>query len=201
VTFRNSPIATEADASMTPNTSIEALGRNSEHLVELGGGNLRDTHLVECHEASYGLSRTPSKAGDGEHCTQTVQRTEVQQTPGRNEERSRDRFLLFRDEWVKNRARDIRQAGSVSFNTCSEDTASITALNEFYKRRVFDGFKAEHRDEKELKIGMMQGLRDFESFPKDVAAAENLHMCRIVCREKSRHILMNTCRRQPKPRV
>ena len=65
---------------------------------------------------------------------------------------------------LRNRARDIRQAGSISFKTCSEDTASITALNEFYEWRVFDGFKAEHRDEKELKIGMMRSSRDFESF-------------------------------------
>lgn len=186
---------------MTPNTSIEALGRNSEHLVELGEEQLRDTHLVECQEASYRPSRTPSKAGGGAHGTQTVQRTEVQQTPSRIEERSRDSFLRFRDEWVKNRARDIRQAGSVSFNTCSEDTASITALNEFYKWRVFDGFKAEHRDEKELKIGMMQGSRDFESFPKDVAAAEKLHMCRIVCREKGRRVFRKTCRRRAKSRA
>src|SRR5260370_5598789 len=182
---------------MTPNTSIKALGRNFEHLVELEEEQLRDAHLVECHEASYRPSRTPSKAGGGAHGTQTVQPTDVQQAPSRIEERNRDSFLQFRDEWVRNRARDIRQAGSISFNTCSEDTASITALNEFYRSRVFGGFEAEHRDEKELEIAMMQGSRDFGSFPKDVAAAEKLQMCRIVCREKSRRV----CRRQAESRV
>ena len=186
---------------MNPNTSIETLGRNSEHLVELEEEQLRDTHLVACHEASYRPSRTPSKAGGRAHGTQTVQRTEVQQAPSRIEERSRDSFLRFRDEWVRNRARDIRQAGSISFNTCSEDTASITALNEFYRWRVFDGFEAEHRDEKELEIAMMQGSRDFGSFPKDVAAAEKLHMCRIVDREKGGRVFRMTCRRRAKSRV
>ena len=185
---------------MTPNTS-EALGRNSKHLVELEEEQLRDMHLVECHEASYRPSQTPSKASGGAHGTQTVQRTEVQQAPSRIEERSRDGFLRFRDEWVRNRARDIRQAGSISFKTCSEDTASITALNEFYKWRVFDGLKAEHREEKELEIVMMQGSRDFGRFPKDVAATEKLHMCRIVCREKDRRVFRKTCRRRAKSRV
>src|SRR6266567_5504629 len=163
---------------MTPNTSIEALGRNSEYLAELEEGQLRDTHLVAWHEASYRSSRTPSKAG-GAHGTPTVQRTEVQRAPSRIEELNRDSFLRFRDEWVRNRARDIQQAGSISFHTCSEDTASITALNEFYRWRVFDGFKAEHHDEKELEVGMMQGSRDFGSFPKVAGAAEKLHRCRI----------------------
>jgi hypothetical protein len=156
VTFRNSPITTEADASMTPNTSLQALGRNSEHLVELEEEQLRDMHLVECYEASYRPSRTPSRISDGAHGTQTVQRTEAQ-VPSRIEEASRDSFLRFRDEWVRNRARDIQQGGSISFHTCSEDTASITALNEFYRWRAFDGFKAERHYEKELEIGMMQG--------------------------------------------
>ena len=195
MTFRKSPITTEADGSMTPNSSIEALGRNSEHLVELEE-QLRRTHPVECNEASYRPSRTPSKAGSGAHGTQTVQRTEVQQAPSRIEERSRDSFLRFRDEWVRSRAWDIRQAGDTSFNTCSEDTASITALNEFYRCRVFDGFKAEHRDEKELEIGMMRNSHDFGSFPKDVAVAEKLHMYRIVCREKGQRVLRKTCRRR-----
>ena len=172
---------------MTRNTSIEALRRNSEHLVELEEEQLRDTHLVECHEASYRRSRRPSNTGSGAHGTQTVQRTEVQQAPSRIEELNRDSFLRFRDEWVKNRARDIRQAGSVSFKTCSEDTASITALNEFYRWRVFDGFKAEHRAEKELEIGMMQGSKP--------------HVCRIVCRDKGRRVFKRACRRGAKSRV
>jgi hypothetical protein len=186
---------------MTYNTSIEALGHNSEHLSELEEELPRDTHLVERHEALYRPLRTPSKDGGGAHGTQTVQRTEVQQAPSRIDERSRDSLLRFRDEWVKNRARDIRQAGSISFHTCSEDTASITALNEFYRRRVFDQFKAEHRDEKELEIGMMQGSRDFGSFAEEVAAAEKLQVCRIVWREKGRRVFRKTCRRRAKSRV
>jgi hypothetical protein len=186
---------------MTPNTSIEALGRNSEHLVGLEEGQLRDTHLVACHEASYRSSRTPSNAGGGAHGTQTIQRTKAQQAPSRIEELNRDSFLRFRDDWVRNRARDIQQAGSISFHTCSEDTASITALNEFYRWRVFDGFKAEHHDEKESEIGMMPGSRDFGSFPKDVAAPEKLHMCRIVGREKGGRVFGQTCRRRAKSRV
>ena len=180
---------------MTLNSSIEALGRNSKHLVELEEEQLQHTHSVECHESSYRPSRTPSKAGGGAHGTQTVQRTEVQQAPSRFEELSRDSFLRFRDEWVRSRAWDIRQAGDISFNTCSEDTASITALNEFYRWRVFDGFNAEHRDEKELEIGVMRDSRDFGSFPKDVVVAERLHMYRIVCREKCQRVLRKTCRR------
>jgi hypothetical protein len=148
VTFRNSPITTEADGSVTPDTSID-----------------------------------------------------VQQAPGRIEERSRDGFLRFRDEWVRNRARDIRQAGSVSFNTCSEDTASITALNEFYRWRVFDRLKAEHHDEKELEIGMIEGSRDFGSFLKNVAAAEKLPTCRIVCRERGRRVFRKTCGQRALSRV
>jgi len=186
---------------MTPNTSTEALGRNSEHLFELEEEQLRDTHLAECHEALYRLSRMPFKAGSGAHGTRTVPRTEVQQAPSRIEEGSRDSFLRSRDKWVRNRARDIRQAGSISLNTCSEDTASITALNEFYRKRIFDGFKAEHRDEKEVAIGMIQGSREFGSFPEDVAAAEKLHMSRIVCREKGRRVFRMTCRRCAKSRV
>jgi hypothetical protein len=182
---------------MTLNTSIEALGRNSKHLVALDEEQLRDTHLVECHEASFRPSWTPSATGGEEHGPQTVRRTELQQAQSRIDERSRDSFLRFRDEWVRNRALDIRQAGSISFNTCSEDTASITALNEFYRWRVFDRFKAEQRDEKELIIGMMQRSSDFGSFPEDVAAAEKLHMCRIVCREKGRRVFRKTCRRSP----
>jgi len=183
---------------MTPNTSIKALGRNSEYLVELDEEQLRDTHLVECHEASYRPSRTPSKTDGRAHGTQTIHRTEVQQAPSRIEDRSRDSFLRFRDELVRNRARDIRQAGSISFNTCSEDTASITALNEFYRWRVFDGFEAEHHDRKELEITMMQGSRDSGSFPKDAWATEKLQMCRSVCRGKGRRVFVETCRRRAK---
>ena len=186
---------------MTPNPSIEALGRNSEHLVELQEDRLQDTHLVECHEASYPPSRRFSKGGVGSHGPQTVQRTEAQEAPSRTEERSRDSFLRFRDEWVRNRARDIQQAGSISFRTCSEDTASITALNEFYRWRVFDGFKAEHRAEKEVEIGMLRGSGDFGSFRKDVAAAEKLNKCRSVCREKDRRAFKWACRRAAKSRV
>ena len=186
---------------MTHNTSIEALGRNSEHLVEFEEEQLRDTHLVERHETSYRPLRTPSKAGGGAHGTQTIQRTEVQQAPSRNEERTRDSFLRFRDEWVRNRARDIQLAGGISFRTCSEDTASITALNEFYRWRVFDEFQTEHRDEKEVKIGMMQDPCDFGSLPRDVTAAEKLHKCRSVCREKGQLVFKPACRRGAKSRV
>ena len=186
---------------MTPNTSIEALGRNSEYLVEREQEHLRDTHVVECHEASHKPSRTPSKAGGGAHGTHAVQRTEVQRAPGRTEERNRDSLLRFRDEWVRNRAREIQQAGSISFHTCSDDTASITALNEFYRWRVSEKFKPEHRDEKEAEIEMIQGSRDFESFPKEVAAAEKPHMRRIVCRETGGGVFRKTCRQRAKSRV
>ena len=181
---------------MTHNNSIETFKRNSEYLVEL---EEEQQHLV--YEASYRPSQTLSKARGAAHGTQTVQRTEVQQAPSRIEKLSRDSFLRFRDEWVRNRARDIRQAGIISFNICSEDTASITALNEFYKRRVFDGFIAEHCDEKVLKIGMMQGSRNFGSFPKAVAAVEKLQMCRIACREKGRRVFRKACRQRTKSRV
>jgi hypothetical protein len=133
---------------MTPNSSTKALGRHSDHLIEFEEDQLRDTHLVECDEESYRPSRTPSKAGGG------------------IEEWSRDSFLRSRDEWAINRARDVRQAVSISFKTYSEDTASITALNGFYTWRIFEGFKAEHRDEKELEIGMIQGSRDFGTYPR-----------------------------------
>jgi hypothetical protein len=179
---------------MTPNTSIETLGSKSEHFGELEKKLQRDTNLFECHEALYRPSRTPFEAGGGENGAHTTQRTEVIQAPSMIDERSRDSFLGFRDEWVRNRARDIRQTRSISFNPCSEDTASITALNEFYRWRVFDGFKAEDRDEKESEIGMMQGSRSFGSLPKDVVEAEKLHICRTVCREKGRQILKKTCR-------
>jgi hypothetical protein len=181
---------------MTLNTSKEALGRNPKDLVELNEEQLRDTHPAERHEASFRPSRTPSETGGGEHGAQTVRRTELLQAPSRIDERNRDNFLRFRDEWVRNRARDIRRAGSIFFNTCSEDTASITALNEFYRWRVFDRFKSEQRDEKELNIGMMQHSRDFGKFPEDVTSAEKLHMCRIVCREKDRRVFGKTCRQR-----
>lgn len=170
--------------SMTPN----ALGSNLELLIELEEERLRDSHLVECHEASYRPSRTPSKAGSGVHGTKRVQQTGVQQAPSRIEDLNRDSFLRFRDLWVRNRALDIQRTGSISFHTCSDDTASIAALNEFYRWRIFDGFKAEHRDEKEVEIEMMQGSRDFGSVPKEVASAEKLHMCRIGCRERGRRV-------------
>ena len=63
----------------------------------------------------------------------------VQPMPGRIEEWSADRLLQFRDEWVRNRARDIRKEASIAFRFCSEDSASITALNEFYRWRTVDG--------------------------------------------------------------
>jgi hypothetical protein len=44
-------------------------------------------------------------------------------------------------------------------------TASITALNEFYRWRIFDGLETGHCAEKEMEIGVMEGSRDFESFP------------------------------------
>jgi hypothetical protein len=179
---------------MTPNTSLETPGRKSEHLGELEEKQQRETNLFECHEAWYRPSRTPFEAGGGENSAQTAQRTEVLRAPSMIDDRSRDSFLRFRDEWVRNRARDIRHTRIISFNTCSEDTASITALNEFYRRRVFDGFKAEVCDEKESEIGMMQGSRNFGSLPKDVVEAEKLYICRIVCREKGRRIFKKNCR-------
>ncbi len=181
---------------MKLNTSIEALDCNSKHLVDLDEEQLRDMHLVECHEASYRPSPASSEAGGAELGTQTIRRAELQHAPSGIDERSRDRFLRFRDEWVRNRARDIRQAGSISYNTCSEDTASITALNEFYTWRVFDGFKAEQCDEKTLNIGMIRRSREFGRFPEDGATAEKLHTCRIVCREKGRRVFKKTCRRR-----
>jgi hypothetical protein len=187
--------------SMTPNTSMEALGRNFEPLVELEDERLRDTHLAECYEASYRPSRTPSKAGAGAHGTKRVQQIEVQRAPSRIEDLNRDSFLPFRDVWVRNRARDIQRTGSISFHTCSDDTASITALNEFYRWRVFDGFKAEHRDEEEVEIGMMQGSRDFGNVPKEVTSAEKIHMCRIGCRGRGRRAFRKTCSRRAKSQV
>lgn len=183
---------------MTLNTSIEAFGRSSEHLVELDDEQLRDTHLVECNGASYPSLRRPSHAGCGAHGTQNGLRTEVQQAPSRIEELNRDSLLRFRDEWVRNRARDIRQAGSLSFNTCSEDTASITALNEFYRWRVFDRFTAEHRAENELKLEIAPVPRHF---PKDVVATEKPHTCRIVCRETGRRVFKRACHRGARSRV
>jgi hypothetical protein len=186
---------------MTLKTSIEALGRNFEPLVELEDERLRDAHMAECHEASYPPSRTPSKAGGGPHGTKIVQPTEVQQAPSKIQDLNRDSFLRFRDAWVRNRARDIQRTGSISFHTWSDDTASITALNEFYSGRIFDGFKAEPRDEEEVEIGMMQGSRDFGSVPREVASAEKLHLCRIGCRERGRRVFRKTCCRRAKSEV
>ena len=186
---------------MTPNTSIDPLGRNSNHLAELEEQQLQYTQLVECHEASYRPSRMPSKARSEAHGIHTAEPAQVHQGPGTIDERSRDSFLQFRDEWVRNRARDIQQSGSISFRTCSEDTASIRALNEFYRWRVFDGFKAEHRLEKETGIEMTQDSCVFGSFPKDCAAAEKLQMCRIICREKGRRVSRKTCRLRANTRV
>ena len=180
---------------MTPNSSVVALGYNAEHLVEFDEEQLREAHLIERHEASHRHSLTSLKA-DGEALgTETVLRTEVKQAPSRIEEQSRDSLLRFRDEWVRNRARELRQAGSISFNICSEDAASITALNEFYRWRAFDGYKEAHRDEKELKIGMMRGSPDLESFPEDVATAKKFRACRIVCRETGWRVFRRTCHR------
>lgn len=194
VTLRESQITTEAGESMAPNTSIVALGCNADYLVEVDDEQPRDTHLVERHEASYRTSRASFKADGGAHGTQTILRIEVQQEPSRIDERNRDSLLRFRDAWVRSRARQIRQAGSICFHTCSEDTASITALNEFYRGRVFETFMAEqHRDKRVSGIGIMQGPRNVGSFPEDVAAAEKLQTCRIVCREKSRRVFKKTC--------
>lgn len=186
---------------MTPFTSLDTLTRNPEYLVELEQEQLRKSHPIECHEASYSLWRTPSKAGSGAHGTQTEQWTEVQHPLSRIEELNRDRFLRFRDEWVRNRARDIQLAGSISFRTCSEDTASITALNEFYSWRIFDGFKAEYRGQTEVEIGEIQGSRDFGSFRKDVEAPEKLHKCRSTCSEKAGRVFKRACHRGAKSRV
>jgi hypothetical protein len=182
---------------MTLSSSIRAIGRgNFQDFLELEEENLRDSYLVEFHEASYRRLQAISKAGSGAHGTQTVQRAEVQRTPNRIEEWSTDSLLRFRDEWVRNRARDIRQAASISFNACSEDTASVTALNEFYRWRVFDRLKAEHRNEKELEIRKIQVPRDSWSFPKDVAAIQKRHMCRSICREKVRRVFRESCRQR-----
>jgi hypothetical protein len=195
VTLRESQITTEAGESMAPNTSIVSLGCKADYLVEVDDEQPRDTHLIERHEASYRSSRSSFKADDGAHVTQTILRTEGQQGPSRIDEETRDRVLRFRDDWVRNRAWQIRQAGSSSFHTCSEDTASITALNEFYRWRVFESFMAEqHRDKRVSGIGIMQGPRNIGSFPKEIAAAEKVQMCGIVCREKSRRVFRKTCR-------
>ena len=156
----------KADASMTPSSSKEALGRSSKHLLEPEEEPLRRTQLVRCNEASYRRSRTPSNAGGGASGTHTVLRTAVRQEPSKIEELNRNSFLRFRNEWVRTRAREIQRAGGISFTTCSEDKASITALNEFYMSRVFDGFTAEHGVEKELEIAMLQGSCEFGRFPK-----------------------------------
>lgn len=186
---------------MTHNTSIEALGRNPEHLVELDEEPLRNTHLVESHEASYRPWRAPSMAGNGAHGTLTLQQTGAQLEPGKIDELNRDMFLRFRDGWVRKRAQEIQRAGSISFKTCSEDTASITALNEFYRLRIFEGFKAESREEDEIEIGMLQASCETGSFPKDVPAPKRFQMCRIVCREKGRRVLNTTCPRRAKSRL
>ena len=86
-------------------------------------------------------------------------------------------------------------------STCSEDPASITAPIEFYRCRVFDGFKAEDRNERELEIGMRRGSVDFASFAEDVAAAERRDMYRIVWREMDGRAFRKTCRRRAKSRV
>ena len=186
---------------MTPNTSIDALGRNSEHLAEfeVEEEQLRGTHLVKSHEASYQPSQTPSNVAGGAHGTQSVHWIEVQQGPSTSEDR--DRFLRFRDEWVRNRARGIRQALSISFKTCSEDTASIMALNEFYKWRVFDGFNTVHGHGKVLETGTIQLSRNLRGCPKAVATAEELQICRNVRREKGRQVFRKTCRWRAKSRV
>ena len=93
-----------------------------------------------------------------------------------------DGLLRFRGEWVRNRAGEIRQLASLSFRSCSEDTASITAMNEFYRCRVFDGFIADDADEKNLEIGMTHGRRGFESSLSDAVAAEKPRMCRSTYR-------------------
>ncbi len=67
-------------------------------------------------------------------------RAEVPRTPDWIEGWSADRLLRFRDEWVRNRAREIRQGESASFKSCSGDTASVTALNEFYRWRIVEDY-------------------------------------------------------------
>ena len=191
----------KADASMTPSSSKEALGRSSKHLFDPEEEPLRRTQLVRCNEASYRPSRTPSNAGGGAPGTHTVLRTAVRQEPSKIEELNRDSFLRFRNEWVRTRAREIQRAGSISFKTCSEDTASITALNEFYMSRAFEGFMAEHGVEEELEIAMLQGSCEFGRFPKDAPASEKLQMRRIFCREKGRRVFNTTCRRRAMSRA
>jgi hypothetical protein len=131
----------------------------------------------------------------GAHDTQTVQREKVQ-TPGRVEERRTDSLLQFRDKWVRNRAREIWQAGSISFNTCSMDTASIRAMNEFYGLRIFDRFMTEQCEKKEMEIAMIRGPRAVGSFTSDVTPAERLHICRSVRREKGPGVLRKTYRQR-----
>jgi hypothetical protein len=185
---------------MTLSSSIQAIGRNSQDFLELEEENLRDSFLLECHEASCRRPEALSKADCRAPDTQTVQLAE-QPTAGRIDERSRDNLLRFRDEWVKNRSRNILHAASVSFNPCSEDTASITALNEFYRWRVFGRFEAEQQDEKELEAGMLQSPPGFGNLPKDGAAAGKRHMCGSICREKMRRVFRKTCRHHAKSRA
>jgi hypothetical protein len=118
----------------------------------------------------YGVAIAEHGTDRGAHRGQTVQAI-AQQTPGRIGESSRDSLLRFRDEWVRNRAREIRRVASLSFNCCSEDTASITALNEFYRLGVFDGFITDNTP------------------PKDLVVAEKRRMCRSFYRKA--HALSN----------
>jgi hypothetical protein len=131
---------------------MEALGISLEVSAS---GNMR--RIDGMANADYVVDR-------GAHTAQTVQ-VNGTQAAGKIGQSDADGLLRFRDEWVKNRARDIRRAASVSFNACSEDTASITAMNEFYRLRVFDGFIAD------------------EISPKDVVVAEKGRMCRSVNRK------------------
>ena len=165
--FRKSAITTEAEVSMILCSSIQAIGRNSQEFLE---------SIADC----------------GAHEKQTVQPAEGQETPCRIEDLGKDSFLRFRDKWVMNRARNILRGASASFNACSEDAASITALNEFYRWRAFDGVKAD-RDGKQLEIGKIQGPHDSGSYPENMAAAGNRYMRGSVCREKVRRVFRKPC--------
>ena len=126
-------------------------------------------------------------------------RTAVRQEPSKIEEPNRDSFLRFRNEWVRTRAREIQRAGSISFTTCSEDTASITALNEFYRSRVLDGFTAERGVEKELDIAMLEGHSNSDASPKMRPRLRSFRCAESFAARKAAESFNTTCRRRAMP--
>lgn len=187
--------------AVTVNFRIESIGRGFQESLTLEDEMLRGSYPVKCHEEA--LHRRPMAL-----CTAGCQRRDTQATErareeasGRSDEGYQDSLLQFRDAWVRNRARDIRQAGRISFETCSEDTASIRALNEFYMLGVVDRFNAENCDNQESEPKAAEGLRYLGSSPKDLVVAERPHMCRSTCRERSSHVLKNACRKSARSRA